>query len=61
MALTLEWVYVFKDSCLQMSQPYVKSDLTSIMKHEIIFYITVMITNDRFSHVLICTMSHPSC
>jgi hypothetical protein len=32
-ALTLEWVYVFKDSFQQMSQPYVKSNLTSIMKH----------------------------
>lgn len=62
MALTLEWVYVFKDSSQQMSQPYVKSNLTSIMKHWIILYISVMIKNDHLSHVLlICTTSHPSC
>ena len=58
MALTLEWVHSFQ----QMSQPYVKSNLTSIMKHWIILYISVMITNDRLSHVLlVCTTSHPSC
>lgn len=62
MSLTLGWVYVFKDSFQQMSQPYVKSNLTSIVKHWIILYISVMITNDRLSHVLlICTTSHQSC
>lgn len=62
MALTLKWVYVFKDSFQQMSQPYVKSSLASIMKHWIILYISVMITNDCLSHVLlICSTSHPSC
>lgn len=57
MVLTLERVCVFKGSFQQMSRPYVKSNLTSIMKHWIMLYISVMITNDHLSHVLlICTL-----